>query len=162
MVKVYDSLHVTFRVTASCSERAGVLLQAIRPFSPFDNATAVQGECRAELAQAMLSRSPQCTRISIASTKVQQFRCAAKFPPPIWGCFQHGFAELMFDRWQMTVIENPRTTRLVLYIIYNIYTNTSLPPISKNCHLSLSFVFSWFRLTFFCLFPDVVDSRFTG
>ena len=94
MVKVYDSLHVSFRVTASCSERAGVLLLAIRPFSPFDNTTAVQGECRAELARAMLSRSPQCTRISIASTKVQHFPCDSKFCPSIWGDFDEKFIEI--------------------------------------------------------------------
>ena len=40
--------------------------------------TAVQGECRTELARAMLSRSPQCTRTSIASTKLQKKWAASK------------------------------------------------------------------------------------
>ena len=40
--------------------------------------TAVQGECRTELARAMLSRSPQCTRTSIASTKLHKIWAASK------------------------------------------------------------------------------------
>ena len=41
----------------------------------------MQGECRAELARAMLSRSPQCTRISIASTKLLNFSPDSKVFP---------------------------------------------------------------------------------
>jgi hypothetical protein len=36
-----------------------LLSSAARLLFQFDTATAMQGECRAELARAMLSRSPQ-------------------------------------------------------------------------------------------------------
>ena len=71
---------------------------AYRFVCPDTTASEVQGECRAELARAMLSRSLHSySQLHVASTKVQHFSCTSKFRASIWGSFQHEFDELMFS-----------------------------------------------------------------
>ena len=68
----------------------------------FDTARVVQGERRAELARAMLSRSPHSQSISLMLCK----GCDSKFRASIWGSFQHKIAEL-----KRTVISRPRSRK---------------------------------------------------
>ena len=81
-----------------------MVLDTLRPTTPGDRppastASEVQGECRAELARAMLSRSLHSySQLHVASTKVQHFSCVSKFRPSNWPDFDEEFIEIAHAR----------------------------------------------------------------
>ena len=56
----------------------GLMIRLTAIWILITTAITVQGECRAELARAMLSRSPQSHLTSLSSAKVQHSHCGLR------------------------------------------------------------------------------------